>query len=425
MMVMQRDRGPKIVYVNRYYHPDQSATSQLLTDLAGALSRAGFEVHVICSRQRYDDPDAQLPARDTVDGVTVHRVWTSRFGRRRLLGRGLDYASFYVTSWFAMLKLLRRGDIAVAKTDPPLLSIIAFAAVKLKGAELINWLQDIFPEVASVLGANPLPRPLDALLRRLRNRSLRAARLNIVLGERMRGRLLQLGIAANKIRIIENWAETDVGPPKAVAHSALRSRIDAAGKFVVGYSGNLGRAHEFQTVLEAAQILRDDPDIVFLMIGGGAAMAQLAFSVEQRKLGNFRFLPYQPRESLADTLAAADVHWVSLIPALEGLIVPSKFYGVLGAARPVIFIGDRDGEIAREIDACGCGATVGTAQARDLVRLLLEWKANPGQRESMGRRGYECYQARFCAARAFAAWNDILTPSSRVAGASSPAPLRQ
>jgi len=425
MTPMRSVIGTKVVVINRYYHPDQSATSQLLTDLTRALSRAGFEVHVICSRQRYDDPDARLPAQESVEGVTAHRVWTSRFGRERLLGRGLDYASFYASSWLRMLRLLRRGDIAVAKTDPPLLSIVVMAAARLKGAELINWLQDIFPEVASALGANPLPRPLDALLRRLRNWSLRAARVNIVLGERMRERLLQLAVAQDKIRIIENWAETDVGPPKPVSHSALRARINLSDKFVVGYSGNLGRAHEFQTVLEAAQILRDNPDIVFLMIGGGAAMTQLARIVEERNLENFRFLPYQPRESLADTLAAADVHWVSLMPALEGLIVPSKFYGILAAARPVIFIGDRDGEIAREIEACDCGATVDRAAAHDLVQLLLDWKANPDRRERMGSRGYVCYQQRFCAARAFAAWIEILTPSSRVVGASSPAPLRQ
>lgn len=425
MAMLRPKRPPKIVVVNRYYHPDQSASSQLLTDLTRALSRAGFDMHVICSRQRYDDPNARLPAQEYVDGVAVHRVWTSRFGRAKLLGRALDYASFYASSWFTMLRLLRRGDIAVAKTDPPLLSIVAMAAAKLKGAQLINWLQDVFPEVASVLGANPLPRPLNALLRRLRDRSLRAARLNIVLGQRMRERLLQLGIAGDKIRIIENWAETDVGPPKAVAQSALRARINVSDKFVVGYSGNLGRAHEFQTVLEAAQILHNDPDIVFLMVGGGAAMTQLAQVVEERKLENFRFLPYQPRESLADALAAADVHWVSLIPALEGLIVPSKFYGILAAARPVIFIGDRDGEIAREIAACACGATVARAAAHDLVRLLLDWKADPDRRERMGRRGYECYQERFCAARAFAAWIEILTPSNRAAGASTPALSRQ
>jgi glycosyltransferase involved in cell wall biosynthesis len=413
---------PKAVFVNRYFYPDQSASSQLLTDLAAALSRAGFEIHVLCSRQRYDEPGADLAAREFVGEVAVHRVWTSRFGRAKLIGRALDYATFYCSSWFAMLRLLRRGDTIVAKTDPPLLSIVALTAAKLKGAQLINWLQDIFPEVASVLGANPLPRPLDALLRRIRDQSLRSARFNIVLGERMRERLRQIGVADNKIKIIENWAEPGSGVPLEVEHSVLRAASGLQGKFVVGYSGNLGRAHDFQTLLDAAEMLSRDPDMLFLMIGGGAAMTRLMGAVDRRGLKNFRFLPYQPRESLADTLAAADVHWVSLVPALEGLIVPSKFYGILAAARPVVFIGDPDGEIAREINTCGCGATVKIAEPRELVRILSDWKANSDHRADMGRRGYERYQERFCAARAFAAWSEVLTRSSRVADVSAPAP---
>jgi glycosyltransferase involved in cell wall biosynthesis len=413
---------PKVVFVNRYFHPDQSASSQMLTDLAAALSRAGFEIHILCSRQRYDEPAANLAPRESVGNVSVHRVWTSRFGRGRLLGRALDYATFYCSSWLAMLRLLRSGDTIVAKTDPPLLSIVALSAAKLKGAQLINWLQDVFPEVATVLGANPLPRPLDSLLRRMRNRSLRSARFNIVLGRRMHERLLGIGIAEDKIRIIENWAEPVVGAPLMSRHSALRTALNLQDKFIVGYSGNLGRAHDFQTLLDAADMLRADTKILFLMIGGGAAMTRLAGAVDRRGLKNFRFLPYQPRESLADALAAADVHWLSLIPELEGLIVPSKFYGILAAGRPAIFIGDPEGEIAREIDACGCGATVRIADARELMQLLKDWKGNSGHRDDMGRRGYERYQERYCAARAFAAWAEILTRSSRIAGAATPAP---
>jgi glycosyltransferase involved in cell wall biosynthesis len=407
----------KVVFINRYFYPDQSATSQLLTDLTCALCHAGLDVHVICSRQRYDDPHASLATQQDVDGAIVHRVWTTRFGRDRLLGRALDYATFYVSGALAMLKLLRRGDTLIAKTDPPLISIFAAAACKLTGAHQINWLQDIFPEVASELGANPLPPPLNSLLRRWRNLSLRSARLNVVLGERMRERLVGMGIPQDKIHIIENWAESGAAAPKAAVHSALRARMSLENKCVVGYSGNLGRAHEFRTLLTAAESLQEDTEIVFLMIGGGAGMSQLARAVEERGLKNFRFLPYQPRESLADALAAADVHWVSLLPALEGLIVPSKFYGILAAARPVIFIGDQDGELAREIRGCGCGATVAIGDTPELERLLCAWKADQALRDSMGHRGYRLYCARFGARRAFDQWKEILTPSNRAADA--------
>jgi glycosyltransferase involved in cell wall biosynthesis len=266
---------------------------------------------------------------------------------------------------------------------------------------------------------------LNALLRRCRDYSLRYARINVVLGERMREELQRAGIAAEQIRVIENWAERDPESPKPAESSALRARLGLSGKFVVGYAGNLGRAHEFQTLLAAAQNLRGNAEILFLMIGGGAGMSRLVQAVQAQGLDNFRFLPYQPRECLADALAAADVHWVSLLPALEGFIVPSKFYGILAAARPVVFIGASDGELAREIRAGACGASVAVGDSGGLTRVLLELKSNPRRREQMGGNGYARYRERYCARRAFDQWTEILKPPGRVAGVSSPRPLRQ
>ncbi len=417
-----RVSAARLVFVNRYFHPDCSATSQMLTDLGVALARSGHQVHVICSRQLYDDPGARLAAGELVDGVQVHRVWTTRFGRRRLIGRAIDYATFYASGAWALVRLLSRGDTVIAKTDPPLISIVAMVAARLKGAHLINWLQDLFPEVASQLGVDPLPRPLSALLRHGRDLALRFALANVVLGQRMREKLLALGIATDKICIIENWAERTPAQPKSSAGSELRRRLGLCGEFVVAYSGNLGRAHEFETLLGAAQMLREDTGIVFLMIGGGSGMEELRAAVTARGLTSFRFLPYQPRETLSDCLAAADVHWVSLRPALEGLIVPSKFYGILAAARPVVFIGDPDGELARHIRDGQCGADIGVGASEDLVRLLRRWKAEPALRDRLGRNGHRLYQERYDAGRAVEQWQRMLTPSGRAGDASSPVP---
>jgi glycosyltransferase involved in cell wall biosynthesis len=400
--------GSKFVFVNRFFYPDQSATSQLLTDLASTLAASGFEVHVVCSRQRYDDSDAELNKSECVAGVAVHRIWTSRFGRTRLSGRVVDYVTFYFSCAVALIRLLRRGDTVIAKTDPPLVSIIAMMAAKLKDAYLINWLQDIFPEVATRLGANPMPRPFDMLLRRCRDLSLMSARMNVVLGERMRDRVQLRGIPVEKIKIIENWAELAPAHPKPVGFSALRSRLGLSDKFVIGYSGNLGRAHEFQTLIGAAEILHKDSTIVFLMIGGGVGMDQLARVVTERGLKNFLFLPYQPRNSLSDSLAASDVHWVSLLPSLEGLIVPSKFFGILAAARPVIFIGDQDGELARIIRSAQCGFAVSVGDVVGLVEAVRALKGDPGFLARAGSNGYRRYCERYSAPRALEQWGQIV-----------------
>ena len=158
------------------------------------------------------------------------------------------------------------------------------------------------------------------------------------------------------------------------------------------------------------------------MIGGGSGMAELRNAVAARGLKNFHFLPYQPRDLLADSLAAADVHWVSLRPELEGLIVPSKFYGILAAARPVIFIGDSDGELAQAIRDAGCGAQVGVGASGALAELLLDLKSDPVRCERQGENGYRRYCNSHGSHRAFDQWRQILKRPIRAGAASSPTP---
>jgi glycosyltransferase involved in cell wall biosynthesis len=396
----------KIVFVNRYFFPDQSATSQMLSDLAFGLAGRGFAVHVVCSRQRYERADANLTALERVRGVTVHRVWTTRFGRDHLAGRAIDYASFYVSSAARLLLLVSSGDTLVAETDPPLISLVAAAVAVLKRARLVNWLHDVFPEIATLLDANPLPEWVDAGLRRLRDLSLRVASMNVVLGVRMQ-ELLGRRVAPSKLCIIENWAAAEAAAEQRTP-SELRARLGLNGKFVVGYSGNLGRAHEFATLLEAASLCRADPDIVFLMIGAGAGMAALQQAVRDRGLPNFKFLPLQPRASLSDTLAAADVHWLSLLPVLEGLIVPSKLYGILASGRPMLFIGDPDGEVARVIEAAGAGVGVAIGQAAELARHIADLKCDPRRRATLGENAVRLYQERYTGQRALDRWTQLL-----------------
>src|SRR5258706_68335 len=136
----------RIIFLNRFFFPDHSATSQMVTSLAFRLAEFGKEVHVITSRQLYNNPQALLPACEIVHGVHIHRVASSKFGRSKLLGRALDYLSFYIFSWRRLRALATRGDVVIAMTDPPLLSLVAMRAAKRRGAHLVNWLQDVYPE---------------------------------------------------------------------------------------------------------------------------------------------------------------------------------------------------------------------------------------------------------------------------------------
>ncbi len=395
----------KLVFVNRFFFPDYSATSQILGDLAFHLAAesapAQREVVVVTGRQRYDDPNDRLPAGERIRGVEVHRVRTTRFGRARLIGRALDYISFYASATAALWRICRRDDIVIAMTDPPLISVACALVAKLRGAKLVNWVQDAFPEVAQALGVRvPLPR----VLRALRNWSLHTARLNIVLGERMAEWARAQGVSDERIAVISNWADAAGIRPVAPERNVLRAEWSLGGKFVVAYSGNLGRAHDYSTLLDAADRLRDRADIAFLFIGGGYHRAAVESDVAARGLRNVRFAGYQPRDRLGESLGAGDVHWISLLPALEGLIVPSKTYGILAAGRPALMVGDADGEIGSLLARHGCGFTIPIGRGAELADAVLFLSRDAAACQAMGARGRAAFDAHYSEACAFAAW---------------------
>jgi colanic acid biosynthesis glycosyl transferase WcaI len=361
----------KIIFINRYYKPDHSATAQILTDLAEYLITEGKHVWIVTSRLSYDIPEIRFPDQEAMAGVKVIRVWTSSFGRSHLVGRAIDYLTFYLSAFFCLLRIVKRNDTVVAKTDPPLISVVAAVACKLKGASLINWIQDLFPEVAAALKVRFATGPFGKVLKALRNWSLRQAKLNVVIGELMKERLLKEGIKVERITVIHNWV---VGPemrPIPRDENSLRKAWGLDGKFVVGYSGNLGRAHNYETMLAAVEALKDNEDIRFLFIGGGAGMDLLKQGVVEKQLNNVLFKPYQPLEKLSESLSAPDVHLITLQPELEGLIVPSKFYGVLAVERPIIFIGDENGEIGRTVINANIGRSTEAGNALKLTEAIV------------------------------------------------------
>ena len=207
--------GQRLLVVNRFFHPDTSATSQLLTDLVEALDARGFRVTVLAGRHSYLDTGTVLPARAWRAGVEVRRLCHTGFGRFSLPGRALDDASFAATAFGALLARARPGDVILAKTDPPLLSVLAWLAARLTGARLVNWCQDLFPEIAAAMGLRVARGPVGAVLRAVRNASLRGAEMNVALSAGMAERLAAEGVPRARLTVIHNWADGELIRPLA------------------------------------------------------------------------------------------------------------------------------------------------------------------------------------------------------------------
>ncbi len=402
----------KVIFVNRFYKPDFSATAQILSDLCEFLATQNSNAHnvvVVTSRLLYDNTDTHLSSREIINGVTVHRVWTSSFGRKFLKGRAIDYLTFYIASFFVLMKVVARGDKVIAKTDPPLISAVAALVCRLKNAELYNWVQDLFPEVAEALGMSAFKGTTSKFLKLIRNRSLRIARKNIVLGDIMADRVASQGVARNKIEVIHNWKIGSSELPLQKKSNPLAKEWNLDDMFVVGYSGNLGRAHEFKALLYAMDSLKDYQNIRFLFIGGGAGMTELQKHAEQHSLGNVIFKPYQPIESLNYSLSVPDVHLISLQPSLEGLVVPSKFYGILSVHRPMLFLGDPNGEIATLIHENSCGTTINPADFDQLTSRILDLYFDQQKLEQYTNNAKALHETRFADGISRKSWNQLLS----------------
>jgi len=328
----------------------------------------------------------------------------------------MDYLSFYLGAGWRLVRECRAGDVLVAKTDPPLISVVAGWAARWRGARLVNWVHDLFPEIAERLGVRFVGGPSARALRALRDRSLMGATCNVAIGSAMAAKLSDLGVPGNRVSIIHNWGDGEAIRPMPLAGHRLREAWKLENRFVVAYSGNMGYAHEFDTILDAADRLRGREDVVFLFIGGGVRRGAIEAEAGRRGLANICFKPYQPRERLGESLTAANAHLVSLLPRLEGLMVPSKFYAVAAAGRPILFIGASDGELASLVGESGCGYRIAPGQGDVLAERIETLTGDPELARRQGDAARRLFEQRFDRRLAAEAWGHVLRSACTDAG---------
>ena len=376
----QRGRRPRLLVLNQYYAPAIEATGQLLAQLCGDLAR-DFDVTVVTGAL----PSARAQ-RESREGVDVIRVRSTAFERRRLSLRALNYATFLAQALRIALAQ-GRPDVVLAMTDPPVIGDLALIVARRFRVPVVVVSQDVFPETAVRLGRIDNAAVIAAL-RGLVNAYLRRADRVVAIGETMRERLVAKGARADRVAVIPNWVDTTVLAPAPRENDWARANA-FNGKFVVMHSGNVGHAQDLDSLIKAATLLDDVDDLTVAIIGGGARHAELVVLARDVGADRVRFLPYQPRETLAQSLSAADVHVVGLARGLAGYVVPSRLYGVLAVARPVICAADAESETAQLVERIGCGIVVEPGRPDLLADAIRLARSGELELEEMGRRGRE------------------------------------
>ncbi|HZO97856.1 MAG TPA: glycosyltransferase family 4 protein [Gaiellaceae bacterium] len=376
---------PRLLVINQYYWPGVEATAHLLTELAEDLAQE-FEVTVVTGELHGHEG---LPRRERRNGVEIVRVPSLAFERSRLTRRALNYATFLAS---ALVRGLSDGrpDLVVCMTDPPIVGDVALVVARRFRVPLLVISEDVFPEVAVELKRLESPVLVGALRRLVRLYLQRTDRV-VAIGETMRERLVAKGVPAERIEVIPNWVDTEALTPRPRDNAWAREQ-GLAGKFVVMHSGNVGHAQSLETLVLAATFLRDLEDLEIVIAGFGArhaAIVELAGRLE----ADIRFLPYQPREVLAESLSSADVHFVGLAPRLAGYVVPSRLYGILAVARPALVAADASSEVAKVVAEVGCGVVLPPARPELLARAIRDLHGRRGELAELGERGRRYVEA--------------------------------
>jgi glycosyltransferase involved in cell wall biosynthesis len=347
----------------------------MLCQLAEALAARRWDVTILAT------DTGGFPKICSRNGVRILRAG-GLFSRKSTLLRAVSYAC--MIPWLLIRALiLPRTDFIVTMTDPPMLAAIGPWIAFFKKNKIVHWAQDIYPEVAEELGVLPSAHLVTRLLRAVSSFALQRYDAVVSIGRCMSQRLLARGIHSEKIHLIPNWA-----PPIAPCdkfNNPFRRRQGLEGDFVVAYSGNMGLAHDFDTILTAAESLRGR-HIVFLMIGEGPRRAEIQREATSRGLDNMRFLPSQLPDKLSESLSAADAHLVTMRTPLCGLVVPSKFYGVLAAGRPCLFVGPKESEVALSLTELDAGMVIDPENPSALAAAILDWAMDPVAHAAACRR---------------------------------------
>lgn len=329
----------RILLLNQTFYPDLVATSQYLTQLALALRNRGHEVTVITSRRGYDNPEQRFPRAELWRGIRIIRVNGTALGKTSKWRRAIDFGSFLITA-ASRLALLGGQDVVLALTSPPLISVLGVLFARLKRARFHYWIMDFNPDEAIAAGWLRAGSPGARFLERASVFSLQKANGIIALDRFMRDRIVAKGIAASKITVLPPWSQDTEVKFDAAGRERFRKLHGLQDKFVVMYSGNHSPCHPLETLLQAAEVMRDRRDIVFCFVGGGSEYSrvrELQASLPEARC-NILCLPYQPQEALSACLSAADLQTVIMGDPFVGLIHPCKIYNILAVGAPVLCI---------------------------------------------------------------------------------------
>jgi colanic acid biosynthesis glycosyl transferase WcaI len=381
----------RILFVEQFYYPDGWGGTELPLDLTIHLAGAGLDVEVICGGDQYAPMEGRPPSDPRLHGVRIRRIPALLRGpyQRWKIVRQLW---FYV-ALLPLLLLRRPPDVFIAQTNPPLAVILIAAVARMCGKPFIIIAMDLYPEVLIAHGAMREKSLFSAILLRAFGWAYGSARRVVSLGPMMSDRLVSKGVARARIVEIPNWATGAAGAISGPSN-ALRVEWDLQNKFVLLYSGNLGVAHEFDTLLQGVErAYRSLPSLRLVFVGRGSCLADVKRRVSELGIESIvRFNDLLPADRLPESFGIAHLAVVTLRPGFEGLVVPSKLQGYMARGIPTLYIGPRS-DIDEFVECSSGGVSVRCGDVEGVATAVIHLAADRKRLATLGRQAGEFYHA--------------------------------
>ncbi len=399
---------PRLLFLNRSFWPDNEATGQLLTQLCEDLVQ-DFDVDVICGHPLHGDKIKE-ETHPFGPSLNIHRVNHTRFAKGSIVGRLTNLLTFTFSAYRKMQRV-PIPDVVITETDPFFLALLGRKLQKRTGCRFIAYLQDIYPDVAVALGKASEGFLIKKLRHLLFNCYKKADRV-IVLSNDMKQTCKQHGVSESSLRVLPNWTDTTKIVPQK-QNNAFRMINGWNDKFLVMYSGNLGLAHELNALIDAAAMLKDNDTIHFVIIGEGVQKKAITQRVTENNLANITIMEKQPYEKLAESLSAADVHFVSLKSGVEQCLFPSKVYGILASGSPLLALASKSSELIQFIEEEQLGEVCDIDQpetkvAESLANSIVSLAENKDLAGEMGQRARQLAVQEFDRSVITARFGDLL-----------------
>ncbi len=394
-----------VLFVNQYFYPDSSATAQIVSDLAVELVRDGLQVTVICCNTSRTGKD-KYPRQESYQGVQILRVPSVSWDAETFYSRFSEYVIFLAMGAWRVASQ-RNVDMVVTLSTPPLVSLLGLVNRFISGAKFVYWVQDVYPDIAVNLGVLNKRSLTTRLLEWGALEITKRADVIVTIGECMKRRLKNKGLRDEQVAVVHNWSDGGTVQPIPHKENFFRTKHDLQGKFVVLYSGNLGRGHRFDWLLEVARSLQSAPSIRFVFVGTGTRRQEVErFS---SMCNNICLLPHQPYSQLRYSLGAADLAVITLRDNMLGLMVPSKLYGHLASGRPILFIGPKDSTVAAIIEQYQCGAVFSNEDVSGIQKFIRKLVDDPGLAARLGKQSRKAYDDKFNRSESTDAFQSILS----------------